>query len=341
MNPIVTLAVTTRNRTTYLGETLACVLAQDYPHLDILVSDNGSTDETREVTRALVKSDRRVRLRHNDASVNQHEHFTQCVREARGEYFVLLHDDDRINHCFVSELVGVATRHPDVNVVVPLNITIDESGALIREFGNPNREVLDGPAFICDWLHGSGPEVIACVCTILARTQVIENFGGYRCLGGGRNIDNLLFLQCALTSRVGFAHRAQFSYRTYAKSYGNNATPLQIVDSGCQFLRYLRNDPPTVRALSRVPSTYRKRITQGVAKATAKEVVLQMNALNLPCDRHTVTTLLKGRRDVAFLYVIFREYLRHSWPGVHSYLRELIRHRVVLPRRRTPKNLSQ
>ena len=108
MIPLVTLAITTFNRPRFLRETFASALAQDYANLDILVSDNGSRDTTPLLTQALVNSDPRVRLRRNETTVPLHEHFTQCVEAARGEYFVLLHDDDRINSCFVSELAGVA-----------------------------------------------------------------------------------------------------------------------------------------------------------------------------------------------------------------------------------------
>ena len=192
MNPLVTIALTTRNRTTYLREIVACALAQDYPNLDILISDNGSSDDTPVLAKKLARSDPRVRFRRNDKGVLQHEHFTQCAREARGEYFILLHDDDWINSSFVSELVAVATRNPDVNVVVPANVTFNEQGTIIREFATPAGEVFDGFTFIHNWLYGEGPQILACLCTILLRTKIVCDFGGYHALTSGRNIDNLL-----------------------------------------------------------------------------------------------------------------------------------------------------
>ncbi len=317
--PLVTLAVTTRNRTTYLSEVLGCVLAQDYVNLEVVVSDNGSADDTRYVSHALAGADPRVRFRYNVKAVSQHEHFNQCVQEARGEYFVLLHDDDRINARFVSELVAVAKRYPDVNVVVPANITIDEEGAIIQEFGRPDTDVSEGAQFICNWLHGVGPQIIACVATILAKTDVVRHFGGYQGLQGGRNIDNLLFLQCALTSRVGFADKASFLYRTYAKSYGSTVQPIDVVRSGAEFLSHLRHDPCTVGVLSRLPSTGRESVLKGAANATAKEVVLQMSALRLPYRLPTIAQFVSIRRDAPFLFVISREYLRHSWPQIHAW----------------------
>ena len=44
--PLVTVAIPTLNGADYIRETLMSLLAQDYPNLDILVSDNGSTDDS-------------------------------------------------------------------------------------------------------------------------------------------------------------------------------------------------------------------------------------------------------------------------------------------------------
>ncbi len=323
--PLVTLAITTLNRTTYLPDTLVSVLAQDYPNLDILISDNGSCDETPLVSKALVDSDQRFRFRRNDVTVPLHEHFTQCVQAARGDYFILLHDDDRINATFVSELVGVAARHPDVNVVAPANITIDEQGVTLQEFSKPGGEVFDGPGFVCDWLHRVGPQILADVTTVLFRTKTIRHFGGYQGLGGGRNVDNLIFLQCAITSRVGFAHRAIFYWRSYPRSYGSNATPHEIAQSGREFERRLRRDPRTVLALAAIPPPARRQILRGVRELTALEVLSQMKREDHPFRWQVICRLLTTRRDSIFLYLLLREYVRHASPAIYYPLRDLIR----------------
>jgi glycosyltransferase involved in cell wall biosynthesis len=335
MKPLVTLAVTTLNRTTYLGETLASALAQDYANLEILISDNGSHDDTLLVAKRLINSDPRVRFRHNDITVPLHEHFTQCLQEARGQYFILLHDDDRINPTFVSELVSVAICYPDVNVVAPANIIIDAQGTHLQELSKPDGAVFDGPAFICDWLYGRGPQLLADVTSVLFRTEIMRWFGGYQCLGGGRNVDNLIFLQCAVTSRIGFAHRAIFSWRRYPLSYGSKATPQQIAESGRQFVRHLRRDPRTVRALAAIPSSRRKRILRGVRELTALEVFSQIKPGKQAFGWGSLCKLLKSRRDFIFLYLLLREWLRHSSPKVYYGLRDLVRRFHVLPRDRT------
>ena len=320
--PLVTVAVTTLNRPTYLAETISCVLAQDYPFLDILISDNGSTDETPILARAMAGHDPRVRFRRNEDTVAVDEHFSQCLMEARGQYFVLVSDDDRINSCFVSELTAVAVRHPEVNVVVPANVIIDERGQVVREFARPSTEVFDGVSFYCDWVQGRGPQVVADVTTVLLRADTARHFGGYQPFDGGRNIDNLMLLQCGLSGSVGYSRCAEFSWRRYMTSYGFTATPEQIGSSGRKFVQHLRTDPRTVEALQRIPLGLRRRVLRAVGEVTTLEVLAGMK--HVPFNSRMLLRLFAMRRDAVFVYVVLREYLRRTYPTMHRWLRALL-----------------
>src|SRR5262245_58116512 len=303
-NPMVTLAVTTYNRPDYVAEALSSVLVQDYSNLEILVSDNGSRDGTPALVQALIKNDRRARFRRNDTTVPMHEHYTQCVPEARGEFFMLLGDDDRINSGFVSALVAVAKRHPDVNVVVPANATIDENGAVIEEFARPEGEVFDGAEFVCRWLYGYTPQVFKDPTTVLMRTDVLRRFCGYQDLGGGSNIDNLLLLQSAITGRVGFAKDAVFNCRVHNGSYGRNLTAKQVAEASRRFLRHIRCDPYTVKALAALPAMRRMQIYYGVRLMTTAELLVNIKFYENPLRWECFRTLFLYRWDVMFFFVV-------------------------------------
>jgi glycosyltransferase involved in cell wall biosynthesis len=324
MYPLVTLAVPTLDRADYLRETLSSVLAQNYPNLDILVSDNGSRDETSALVQTLIKNDCRARFRRNETTVPQHEHFTQCVQAARGEFFILLCDDDLINPSFVSELVGVATRHTDINVVVPATVTIDEQGKVIKEFAKPQGEVVDGTEFVLRWLRGPGPKLFANVATILGRTEIIRHFGSYQGFARGQNMDNLLFLQCAMNGSVGFAHNAVFSWRVYSRSLGSASLPEQVAEASHQFVQHLLHDPHTVEALAALPRSLRKEVLNGVRIMTAREFLSRSNFFNHPFRWECVRKLFVFHWNAMFCYVV-----------LHWYYRQL-RDFVALGRTRVP-----
>jgi len=67
----------------------------DYPDLEILVSDNCSTDDTERVVRSF--GDPRVRYVRHPENIGANNNFNYCIKEARGVYFLLFHDDDMID----------------------------------------------------------------------------------------------------------------------------------------------------------------------------------------------------------------------------------------------------
>jgi len=263
MQPLVTIIVPTLNRTRYLPETLKAVLGQDYPNLEILVSDNGSTDDTPSVARALTSGDSRVRFRRNEATVPIFEHFNQCLRAVRGEWYLVVCDDDAISPNCVSECMAVVHRHATMHVVLPACVTMDETGSTLTTFARPAGERLDSIEFVNHWLYEESPPYFACVATMLTRTETVRRFGGYQALARGQNIDNLLFIQCAVSGPVGFARDATFKWRVYQHSYGSVTDPKLVGRSSYQLVRHLRTDPTTVAALAALSPAERTSVVDG------------------------------------------------------------------------------
>ena len=99
--PLVTIAIPTYNRSDgYLREALGSAIAQDYEALEIVVVDNASTDATPEYIRSVV--DERLRYVRNTKNLGVNGNFNACLQHARGDYFLLLHDDDRIDPDFIT-----------------------------------------------------------------------------------------------------------------------------------------------------------------------------------------------------------------------------------------------
>jgi GT2 family glycosyltransferase len=112
---LVTIGLPMWKRLEYLPHILKIIEAQDYPSIELLVSDNGMNgNKVRDTVQAHYS--RPFKFRQNSSIAEIPKHFNQIVQHATGEYFVLLSDDDEITPNFVSELVHLLERYPEANV---------------------------------------------------------------------------------------------------------------------------------------------------------------------------------------------------------------------------------
>ena len=110
-SPLVTIGIPTYNRAkAYLKDAIKSAVDQTYPNIEILISDNGSTDNTQ----LLVKSfdDPRIRYIKQENNIGANNNFNYCVMNAKGDYFLLLHDDDLIDKDFVEVCIHAAKFIP-------------------------------------------------------------------------------------------------------------------------------------------------------------------------------------------------------------------------------------
>lgn len=92
--PRVTVVVPTRNRAQLLPRAIDSVLRQTYPHWELVVVDDASTDETIEVVRSRASLDDRVRCRPLGTRAGAASARNVGIHEARGELVAFLDDDD-------------------------------------------------------------------------------------------------------------------------------------------------------------------------------------------------------------------------------------------------------
>lgn len=111
--PLVTIGIPTFNRAASLVRAVESARAQDYPNLEILISDNASSDGTEALCRNLVSVDPRVRYFRQPENFGAVKNFSAVLSLARGEYFMWLGDDDWIDPEYVSACVAALRKSPD------------------------------------------------------------------------------------------------------------------------------------------------------------------------------------------------------------------------------------
>lgn len=108
----VSILIPTFNRAELLKESLESAQRQTHEPVEILVSDNGSTDRTREFVEGVARADTRVRLLPARPSADMFANFNYLVEQSRGDAFCLLADDDRLLPEYVASLARPLVDDP-------------------------------------------------------------------------------------------------------------------------------------------------------------------------------------------------------------------------------------
>ena len=110
-----TIAIPTVNRAQLLGRAIESALAQTSSDIEIIVSDNGSTDDTPAVIERY--AGRGLRTFRHPSTISATKHGRFLVEQAKGEFFVGLSDDDFLEPEFAAEVLALYDRHPELSFV--------------------------------------------------------------------------------------------------------------------------------------------------------------------------------------------------------------------------------
>lgn len=101
--PLVTIGIPTLNRSAYLLTALHSALAQGYLNVEVVVSDNASSDDTVQLVSEL--TDPRIKLLRQPQNIGLIPNFNACLAAATGEFFLMLSDDDVLEPAAIEKLV--------------------------------------------------------------------------------------------------------------------------------------------------------------------------------------------------------------------------------------------
>jgi glycosyltransferase involved in cell wall biosynthesis len=130
--PLVTIGVPVYNGERFLEATLDCLLAQTYRNIEIIVSDNASTDGTAAICARYAQRDRRVQHARTEINVGASGNIRRLAGMLRGEYFKLSNADDLVEPEFVARCVEVLESDPTVALVCTLSRLIDMDDRQLR-----------------------------------------------------------------------------------------------------------------------------------------------------------------------------------------------------------------
>ncbi len=129
--PLVSIVTPSFNQARFLEETIRSVLAQDYPRLEYLIVDGGSTDGSVEIIRRYAD---RLTWWVSEPDQGQTDAINKGFARARGEILAWLNSDDTYEPHAVREAVAFLQAHPEVGLVYGDANYIDEHGHVMGRF---------------------------------------------------------------------------------------------------------------------------------------------------------------------------------------------------------------
>jgi glycosyltransferase involved in cell wall biosynthesis len=135
-NPLVTFTLMSYNHQRYIREALAGALAQDYSPLEILISDDCSTDETFEIIQEMVTAYRgphQIKVNRNSENLGIGRHVRRIFELASGEILVLAGGDDISKPDRTRKIVNAFRSNPRAMAVLSNHSSIGDTGRLLEE----------------------------------------------------------------------------------------------------------------------------------------------------------------------------------------------------------------
>jgi glycosyltransferase involved in cell wall biosynthesis len=128
-SPRVTVGMPAYNAERFIGEAIESMLAQTFREVEIVISDNASTDGTAEICAGYVARDDRIRYVRNATNLGACRNYSNLVGMARGEYFKWASSNDTCHPDYVRRCVEVLDAHPDVVLVCSRTRLIEGTAA--------------------------------------------------------------------------------------------------------------------------------------------------------------------------------------------------------------------
>jgi glycosyltransferase involved in cell wall biosynthesis len=199
--PTVTVCIPTYNRADLLRSSLQSVLWQSLRDIEVIVSDNASTDDTEEVVRSL--GDPRVIYDRNEENIGLFANMSRCLSLGSGTYRVVLPDDDLMLPGNLERKVAFLEKHPAASMV--------HSGfRFLDAGGNPTGPIMNWARLAEDTLEPGESFVrrsialggLVCVSSVMLRSDAVagERFDA----DDGPYADMALWLRVATRGDIGF-----------------------------------------------------------------------------------------------------------------------------------------
>ncbi len=211
--PLVSIGMPTYNSARFVEDSIAALRAQEYSNVELIISDDGSTDATPSICEAAARDDPRITFIAGPHAGERHN-FNVVLRRATGEYFMWAADHDLWDPRYVLDCVEALERDPGAVLAYARSQLIDARGRYVEDM-NDHLEVTADRASRryrrliwdlnnCNAIYG------------VVRRRVLQSTGGY---SRHPSPDHLVLAKLAIAGRFIQIPKMMYSRRENRPNY--------------------------------------------------------------------------------------------------------------------------
>jgi len=176
---LISIGIPTRNKSIYLKKALDNLFGQTYKNYEIIVSDNNSSDKTKEACNAF-KHKNNFKYYQQKKQLSAIENFNFVLNKASGDYFMWAADDDVWDKNFIKKILEEFEKSSDnVALIAPKFEVIFSSGEINRRkrksFSNYPKTYITFEDFVKEDFYGFK----TCIFYGIYKTKYLKQIGGY------------------------------------------------------------------------------------------------------------------------------------------------------------------
>lgn len=215
----VSIIIPTYNYGKYLKQSLDSVLAQDYAEYEIILIDDGSTDDTSEIGKAYAEKHTHLKYIRNRVNSGIIDSVNIGMKASGGAYFHFFGSDDLYLPGFLSQSMHAFKNHPSLKLVFsdvtyfPDNLEFSHQGKRIK---SKTQATLFSPEKLIETCRLHGFQVVGTTCIV--KREYVESNGGFDpCLAN--LCDWYLFHKIALSEGVGYIPETLIAMRQHPETF--------------------------------------------------------------------------------------------------------------------------
>lgn len=124
----VTVGLMVRNEEPYLADTIECLLKQTFKDFQVIIADNASEDNTKQIASSYAQRDKRIIYHRHDKNIGAVANYNWLIKNAHGDYFVLAGAHDYVSANYLECLADALDRDSAAVLAYTPTIWMDEDG---------------------------------------------------------------------------------------------------------------------------------------------------------------------------------------------------------------------